>query len=253
MSLTPQDWHARFSQQAQWTRALRAHLFPRMGFNVARQILDVGCGTGALFGELLAQSDAAIFGVDIQRQHLRLARTHKDVLLSQGDALQMPYANEVFDITLCHFLLLWVANPVQALSEMARVTRPGGMVLALAEPDYGGRIDFPTELEQIGAWQTESLRRQGADPLIGRKLSGLFHHVGFENIETGVLGGQWRGAPTDDAWKSEWSVLESDFAQTSEFSGNSNVLKQLDAGAWASGQRVLFVPTFYAIGWVRQL
>ncbi|MBC8331772.1 MAG: methyltransferase domain-containing protein [Anaerolineae bacterium] len=251
MSLTPQDWHARYSQQAQWTRALRAQLFPRTGLNIAQRILDVGCGTGALFGEILAQSDAAIFGVDIQRQHLRLARAHKDALLSQGDALQMPYANGVFDITLCHFLLLWVADPTKALSEMARVTRPGGVVLALAEPDYGGRIDYPPELEQLGAWQTESLKHQGADPLIGRKLSGLFHHVGFENIETGILGGQWRGAPTDDAWKSEWGVLESDIAQTSEFSVNSDVLKQIDADAWAGGLRVLFVPTFYAIGWVK--
>lgn len=247
MSLTPSGWHARFSQQAQWTGALRAHIFPRVGVHSAQRILDVGCGTGALFGELLAQSDAAIFGVDIQRQHLRLARAHPDALLSQGDALQLPYPEGIFDITLCHFLLLWVADPLQTLSEMARVARPGGMVLALAEPDYGGRIDYPPELAQLGVWQTESLKRQGADPLMGRKLSGLFHQIGLENIETGVLGGQWRGAPAPEAWESEWKILEFD-AKTPKVSETFGVLKARDADAWERGQRVLFVPTFYALG-----
>jgi len=74
---------------------------------------------------------------------------------------------------------------------MARITRPGGAVLALAEPDYGGRIDYPIKLAQMGKWQIESLRLQGADPLMGRKLATIFNSAGFDSVETGVLGGQW--------------------------------------------------------------
>ena len=250
MTLTPQEWHTRFRQQAQWTRSLRDYIFPRIGFDSARRILDLGCGTGALFDEFQSQSAASIVGLDIQRDHLRLASAHRNVFLTEGDAHQMPCASGVFDITLCHILLLWVHNPVQVLNEMARVTRPGGTVLALAEPDYGGRIDYPPKLAPLGKWQTASLQAQGADPLTGRKLSGYFHQVGLKNVETGVLGGQWSNTPIPEDWRSEWAVLEADFAQTFKFAENLDVLKKLDAQAWQNGQRVLFVPTFYAVGWV---
>ena len=246
--LTPQDWHTRFMQQARWTRDLRAHLYPRVGLSNARRVLDVGCGTGALLAELQEQVPL-LYGIDADRAHLHLAmRNAPGTRLTQGDAHTLPYPNDIFDITLCHFTLLWMNNPARAIREMARVTCPGGVVLALAEPDYGGRVDYPPALSQLGAWQTESLQRQGADPLIGRKLAGIFHGAGLQNVETGVLGGQWVGPPDWEAWESEWAVLESDIGQTSEVSETSELLKQLDAKAWETGERVLFVPTFYAWG-----
>ena len=79
-----------------------------------------------------------------------------------------------FDICLCHFLLLWIANPLAALKEMRRIVKPGGWVLALAEPDYGSRIDFPPELEALGQAQSKALQSQCADVSVGRKLRGLF-------------------------------------------------------------------------------
>ncbi len=247
---SPADWHNRFTQQAQWTQALRGHLYPRLGLQRAQRILDVGCGTGALLGELQTQSSAGIFGVDVQRAHLELARAIEGVHLTEGDAHFFPFPDKAFDITLSHFLLLWVRNPGQVLGEMMRLTRPGGVVLALAEPDYGGRIDYPAELAQIGQWQTQALRAQGADPLIGRKLNGLFHSAGLRDIESGVLGGQWRSAPASNERALEWDVIKADLAQNAAFAANSAVLKQLDAQAWEHGERVLFVPTFYALGWV---
>ncbi len=252
MPLTPADWHTRFTRQAAWTRALRAYLFPRAGLAnpKTRRVLEVGCGTGAILAEL-PESVTLAAGLDLDFAFLSLAqRSDSRARLTQGDALALPYADRVFDAALCHFLLLWVADPLQVLRGMARVTRPGGAVLALAEPDYGGRVDFPEELAALGAWQRESLRRQGADPLMGRRLAGLFHKAGLKNVETGVLGGQWSGVPDWEARESEWAVLESDLTQTSETVSISEVqkLKALDRSATERGERVLFVPTFYAWG-----
>ncbi|MBL7162127.1 MAG: methyltransferase domain-containing protein [Anaerolineales bacterium] len=249
MPLSPIDWHRRFTQQARWTRDLRAYLYPRVGFSKAERILDVGCGTGALLGEFQSQGDALVYGLDVQRAHLKLAQTNEAALLSQGDAHQLPYPDSLFDITLCHYLLLWISNPTQALHEMVRITRPGGAVLALAEPDYGGRIDHPPELEQLGKWQIESLQAQGADPFMGRKLAGLFNKVGLQKVETGVLGAQWQGAPSKEEWQSEWAVLEAD-AELIKGIETLRGLKARAEQAWQSGNRVLFVPTFYALGWV---
>jgi SAM-dependent methyltransferase len=130
--------------------------------------------------------------------------------LTQGDALSLPYAAGCFDLVLCHFLLLWISDPVHAVAEMRRVTRPGGSVLALAEPDYGGRIDYPKDLEVLGDWQRFALQRQGADPQIGRRLGEIFNRAGIKLIEAGVLGGQWHAKPTRQEWALEWSVLLSD-------------------------------------------
>ncbi len=93
---------------------------------------------------------------------------------------------------------------------MARVTRRGRAVLALAEPDYGGRIDYPASLADLGRLQTEGLRQAGANPLIGRELASLFRQAGLVKIETGVLGGEWRYPIPDRDRESEWSTLRAD-------------------------------------------
>jgi hypothetical protein len=138
---------------------------------------------------------------------------------------------------------------MQALQEMRRVTRKGGAILAIAEPDYGGRIDHPSTLVELGLLQQKALEAQGADPLAGRKLSGLFHQAGLVRIETGLLGGQWSKDQDLQTWQSEWSVLEADLHEMVP-SGLLEDLRANDRSAWEKGERVLFVPTFYAIGFV---
>jgi ubiquinone/menaquinone biosynthesis C-methylase UbiE len=163
------DWHKRYVQQAGWTSELRNYLFKRAGLSGARRVLEVGCGSGAILSGLV--TGAAIHGLD--REPDCLAEAHRyaaQANLACADALHLPYGGSVFDITFCHFLLLWVGDPLQALREMKRVTRPGGSILALAEPDYSARVDKPEELAVLGRWQAESLRRQGADPAVGSRL-----------------------------------------------------------------------------------
>jgi SAM-dependent methyltransferase len=242
------DWHRRYSQQASWTEDLRNYLFERAGLHNARRVLDVGCGTGVLEIELTNRYSARFFGLDIDNGRLMQASHHApSACFSLANACQLPFPDAWFDITFCHFLLLWVAQPMQVLAEMKRVTQPGGFVLALAEPDYGGRIDYPSDLEIIGQMQLVSLRRQGTDPLAGRKLAGIFHQVGLQAIETGLMGGQWKSAPSKDDFAMEWSVIQSDLGESIS-SDNLERLRAIDAIAWQQGERVLFVPTFYALG-----
>jgi len=244
------DWHWRYSQQASWTKDLRSYLFDHSGLQNARRVLDVGCGTGVLEIELTNRSSARIFGLDINSGRLiQAVHNAPAVNFTLANAFHLPFPDAWFDIAFCHFLLLWVDQPVQVVAEMKRVTRPGGFVLALAEPDYGGRIDYPTDLEIIGQMQLVALRWQGADPLTGRKLAGIFHQSGLHDIETGLMGGQWKSAPPKDDFALEWSVIQSDLAESIS-PENLERLRAIDAFAWQQGERVLFVPTFYAAGQV---
>ncbi|MGD2157504.1 MAG: methyltransferase domain-containing protein [Anaerolineales bacterium] len=255
MTWKSSDWHARFCQQARWTEHIRRHIFNRIKFKPPSKILDVGCGTGALLDEFNIHPVSRIYAIDIKRDFLVFAKSNNPNRgnFTQADAHFLPYRNQAFDITFCHFLLMWVTNPVQVINEMVRVTRPGGAVLALAEPDYGGRIDHPEELTRMGLWQRKALRHQEADPLMGRKLAGVFSSVALKDVETGVLGGQWSNTPTRDDFESEWATLISDLESLGIDVSSKDIkeLKALDSMSWTLGKRVLYVPTFYAWGRVR--
>ncbi|OGO11402.1 MAG: hypothetical protein A2Y53_02290 [Chloroflexi bacterium RBG_16_47_49] len=249
MTLSTHQWHLRYRQQALWTGNLRKYVFDRIGIQRATRILDVGCGTGVLLNEVRRNSSSSMFGLDINQDSISFAQgSVPSAYLTIGNALSLPFKDGSFDITLCHFLLLWINNPLFAIQEMVRVTHPGGFVLALAEPDYGGRIDYPEELIQIGRWQTEALLEQGANPFIGRELRSLFSIAGLTDVEAGVLGGQWRETQTKEDIDLEWMVIKSDLHRKKEFITQANELKALDQSSREKHQRILYVPTFYAVG-----
>jgi SAM-dependent methyltransferase len=241
------NWHKRYAQQADWTRELRSYIFEKTDFRHAQRVLEVGCGTGAVISEV--QQGPAIYGLDIDHQALVECGQHApQAMRVQGDALTLPYPDRSFDIVYSHFLLLWVGHPLQALHEMKRVTRQGGYVIAFAEPDYVHRIDRPGELVPLGTWQTDSLRRQGADPGLGSKLAGLFHEAGIAIRETGEIqyGDQ---QPSVEDWRIEWEVIEADLQGTVSLQ-DIQKMKMLDQQAHQQGTRILHVPTYFAWGTV---
>lgn len=242
------NWHRRYLQQAAWTRELRLYLFKKAGLAQARRVLEVGCGTGAILGDLSTR--AALHGLDLDPAALTKCRlAAPTALLARGDALALPYPSQIFDITYCHFLLLWVKDPLQTLREMQRVTRSGGSVLALAEPDYQSRTDKPDELAVLGRQQTESLRSQGADPGLGARLADLFFRAGIRIVETGAIQSRGKEALAIQEWEDEWAVLESDLAGRVA-ADEIQRMKAVDQGARARGERLLDVPTYFAWGQV---
>jgi len=253
---TPQQRHERYRQQAGWTAALQRHIAAALRLHTTRAILEVGSGTGAASQSLAnilqtpGRKAPRFYGVDIRLDDLTWSRAvNPDHLPVCADGLALPFATGGFDVAFCHFLLMWLADPLQALREMRRVTRPGGPVIALAEPDYGGRVDYPEALRPIGALQTEALRAQGANPEIGCTLPALFHRAGLVEIHSGVLGGEWdhsSGQPQDSL---EWDTLAHDLAGQLPPPELAR-LHRLDREARQRGQRVLYVPTFYCWGLV---
>ncbi len=243
------NWHDRYLRQATWTRKLRSYLLDRSGFATARRVLEVGCGTGAVLGDL-QEAQANIVGLELDRTTIGQCREHVSAaLLTSGDALALPFSGACFDITFCHFLLLWLKDPLQALQEMKRVTASSGYVIAFAEPDYGGRVDQPAELAWLGQRQNEALERQGAALRRGAELAGLFREAGLRILETGPIRPPEPRALTADDWESEWQTLQADLAADMS-SRDLERLRELDRKAMLLGQRTLSVPTYFAWGQV---
>jgi ubiquinone/menaquinone biosynthesis C-methylase UbiE len=239
------NWHSRYTQQATWTRDLRTYLFDRASLVNARRVLEVGCGTGAILREL--ESPAEFYGLDLNPAALAECRIHApNVTLTRANGLALPYPDQTFDIVYCHYFLLWVHDPLQAVLEMKRMTRKQGHILALAEPDYDARVDKPDELKQLGEWQTESLQRQGADPSFGSRLAETFFQAGIQIHETGTIRGVEKN-PTAEEREMEWAVIEADLAD-SVSDAEIQKMKLIDKQAWAKDERVLHVPTYFAWG-----
>jgi SAM-dependent methyltransferase len=239
------NWHARYLQQAAWTRDLRAYLFEKAGLKKARRVLEVGCGTGAILRDL--KSPAPPHGLDLNPYALTQASVNAPAaLLTCADGLLIPFCDSSFDIAFCHYYLLWVSDPLQAVLEMKRLTKPGGHILALAEPDYFARVDKPDALRPLGEWQRDALERQGADPGFGAKLAETFFQAGIKLQETGTIQ-VGINAPSVREREMEWSVIKADLGESVP-DEEIQKMKALDDEAWMKGERVLNVPTYFAWG-----
>ncbi len=172
-------------RQSTWLRDSWLWLMEDRGITQCRTALEVGCGAGHVM-EIMAQH-FDVKGIDIDPAMVEICR-EKGLDVQVGDAYKLPFEDSSFDIVYCSFLLLWLEDPAAAIREMARVSRK--WVMCLAEPDYGGRIDHPLDLEKLGKLLIEDLEKRGADPLIGRKLRKLFTDANL-NAEIGVHQGVW--------------------------------------------------------------
>jgi len=244
-------WHSRYQQQAGWTSQVRDYLFHKASHSGINRSLDVGCGTGVLLKEFGERGIFECYGVDISPESLSYAKTFcPQAQLVQADAHTLPFSNCFFDLTVCHFLLLWTVDPLRVVSEMTRVTRPGGHIFVLAEPDYGGRMDFPASQSELARWQIESLKQQGADPYIGRRLIHLFKSNGLSTMG-GIVGAQWSKESLQDQRGSsglEWEVIKSDLDKLEPPLPPEQITRfqREYEQAHDAGEKFLFIPTVYA-------
>lgn len=203
--------------------------------------LDVGCGPGLVMDLLGAEMD--IEGVDLDPDMVEMCRA-RGLRARTADAGNLPFDDGEFDIVYCSFLLLWVKDPVKVVNEMTRVSRR--WVIALAEPDYGARIDHPGELRILNDIMTEGILAEGGDPHIGRKLRHVFSSCGLD-VEVGAHAGVWDVEKLRGEFDGEWrSVKELAKERMSE--------EELERvrGAWSAsiedGTVFQYNPIFFAFG-----
>lgn len=237
-------WHARYLQQVGWSLEARRYIFRKISLAKSAPILEVGSGTGALLSSLRDDGFTHMVGLDIDLPALHFSAFSPSVC---ADAHALPFPSGAFSLAICHYLLLWVRDPLTILREMCRFTPPGGWVVALSEPDYTAREDHPAELAPLGRAQTRSLTSQGADVGIGARLGDLFRQVGLRNVETGILTPQRPGIFDEQDFDLEWAILRHDLHGRLSVS-ELNCLYEFDRQAALHGDRHHYVPTHFAFG-----
>jgi SAM-dependent methyltransferase len=165
--------------------------------------LDIGCGPGALTGELVRRVGAdAVTAVDPSKPFVEeCARRHPGVDVRQSSAEALPFEDSIFDSALAQLVLHFVSDPVAAANEMRRVLRPEGRAAACVWDFDGGmrmlRLFWDAALAvDPSAPDEASTMRFGRDGEIGR----LFAEAGLHDLTTGSLDVEAGYDNFDDFW-----------------------------------------------------
>ncbi len=130
--------YARF--MGRYSGPLALELVDLVGVSPGQRALDVGCGAGALTTVLVERLGvASVSAVDPSESFVaELPRVLPGLDVRRGAAEHLPYADGSFDRTLAQLVVHFMTDPVAGLAEMARVTRPGGIVAASVWDHAGG-------------------------------------------------------------------------------------------------------------------
>ncbi|MFB6143063.1 MAG: methyltransferase domain-containing protein [Halorientalis sp.] len=161
-----------------WTEEMRAEALDLLTFEPDDRVLDVGCGTGFGTAGLLEHVDH-VHGLD-QSPH-QLARavekfgTGGPVSLHLGDAERLPFRDDAFDVVWSSGSIEYWPNPVTALRECRRVTRPGGQVLVVG-PNYPSSTVLQKLADAIMLFYDEDEADQ------------MFREAGFTDVSHHTMG-----------------------------------------------------------------
>jgi len=246
------DFIKKLELQALETAEERIPLYLEVGLKDAELILDVGCGPGMVTRDIAHLTKGKVIAIDGSEDMIKVAKdilkVYKNVELRVGNAENLPFDDNMFDVVTCNLLLMWAENPQQVVKEMARVTKSGGNVLASLEPDYGGKLHWPENPKIDPIFAGKAIKARGGDPHIGRKLRLLFVRAGLET-KVGIGNNRIWNCEEDKAY---YLHARDFYVKTLKDAGLSqkeidkweyNYLKSLDEGV-----QLNFFPQFYAIG-----
>ena len=182
------DGQAYERSMGRWSRRLAEPFLDAVALPRGAAVLDAGCGTGAL-AEALAARDPAlrITGIDISGPFLGAARTRVPAAtFRQGDIARLPDPDASFDAALSLLVLQFVPDRPAAVAELARVTRPGGIVAAAMWDFTGGFPFLRAFADSVAAAEPdgEAFRaRYFGDPVgTPGRLAALFAGAGLHDV-----------------------------------------------------------------------
>jgi ubiquinone/menaquinone biosynthesis C-methylase UbiE len=213
--------HESVLRSHQWRTAANSAAYLLGELRPGQDLLDVGCGPGTITAGLAALvAPGSVMAVDASQDVLEKAREAAtdqgvdNVRFAVADVHGLDFPDDSFDVVHAHQVLQHVGDPVQALREMRRVCRPGGIV-AVRDSDYGAFTWFP-EIPVMDGWlelYRGVARSNGGEPDAGRRLLSWAQQAGFTDI-TPTAAAWCFATPEDRAW---WSGLWADRTVASSY------------------------------------
>ncbi len=159
-------------------------------FPAGSLLLEAGCGVGAQTKIMAPMNpDSRFVSVDLSADSVADARALieslaiPNVQFSQADLFNLPFADDQFDGIVVCFVLEHLSDPKRALTELKRVLKPGGTLMAI-EGDHGSTFFYPDSPDAHAAiaCQVQLQRRSGGNANVGRALYPLFVSTGLTGV-----------------------------------------------------------------------
>ncbi|MEU8278080.1 methyltransferase domain-containing protein [Microbispora bryophytorum] len=207
------------------------------------RILDVGCGPGTITADLAGLvPQGEVIGLDSEPGILERARREAqarglgNVSFTTGDVNALGYPDASFCVVHAHQVLQHVGDPVGALREMRRVTKPGGIV-AVRDSDYAGFVWYP-QIPALDDWldlYRRVARANGGEPDAGRRLRAWAREAGFTDITSSSSTWCYAAPEERDWWGGLWAdrTVQSSYADRAVEGGHATQddLRRI-AGGW---------------------
>lgn len=205
--------HEAVLRSHQWRTAENSAAYLLDSLKPGLDLLDVGCGPGTITVDLARRvAPGHVIGIDRSEDVLAqaagyAAERHVDATFEPGDVYALAYDDGSFDVVHAHQVLQHLSDPVAALVEMRRVTRPGGIV-AVRDSDYSCFSWAPLDL-RLDRWleiYSKVARRNKGEPNAGRFLKKWALAAGLTDLR--CSSSTWTYAdPASCAW---WGNLWAD-------------------------------------------
>lgn len=166
--------------------------------------LDVGCGNGA-FTEMLVErcGPVSVHGVDPSEGQLAYARTRPAARVAQfrqGDAMALPFPDDVFDAAVMPLVIFFVPDPAVGVEEMARVVCPGGIVTAYAWDMEDGGFPYQTLHDEMRGMGVVVPMPPSPDASRMEAMRDLWTGAGLAAVDTREIDGHRTFADFEDYW-----------------------------------------------------
>lgn len=173
------------------------------GIGSEQRVLDVGCGPGALTAELVRRlGPSSVSAVDPSEPFVSAARErHPGVDVQRASAEHLPFPDDGFDTSLAQLVVHFMADPIRGLSEMARVTRPGGVVAACVWDHAGGEGPLSRFWEAAHELDPDVVDESDLAGSRRGHLAELFREAGLNTVEETVLSVSVEHATFDEWWE----------------------------------------------------
>ena len=179
--------HRRLMLQSRFIDELTEPLFARAGLAEGMRVLDVGCGAGdvSLLARRFVGAGGSVLGVDRSRDSVELARRRAQSSGMHNLRFEQSTLEELrdagpFDALVGRLILLYLPEPAEALKQLARQVRPGGLVIFQEMDMLTGRSLPPVPLyERVGHWITTTFQRAGVDTEMGSRLFATYRRAGL--------------------------------------------------------------------------
>jgi ubiquinone/menaquinone biosynthesis C-methylase UbiE len=170
---------------------------------LGQRAIDVGCGPGALTAELVRRLGADhVAAVDPSEPFVAATRSrYPGVDVRHASAEALPFDDDAFDAALAQLAVHFMTDPVGGIAQMARVTRPGGLVVACVWDHAGGKGPLGLFWDVARELSADTVDESNLPGVRNGHLAELFVAAGIRDVRQAIVHARLEHATFEEWWE----------------------------------------------------